>query len=75
MAIVLPLAAQMELVKGRKAKRQERRDEEQFRFPAVQEMWEVSCGPTRTSNSQLPNSNRQGAILEVGNWKLEVGID
>ena len=40
---VLPLPAQMRLIKGRKAKREEPRNEERFRFPAVQEPWEVSC--------------------------------
>jgi hypothetical protein len=33
----------MRLIKGRKAKREEPRDEERFRFPAVEETWEVSC--------------------------------
>ena len=40
---VLPLPAQMRLIKGRKAKREEPQNEERFRFPAVQEPWEVSC--------------------------------
>jgi len=39
----LPLPAQMRLIKGRKSKREEPRNEERFRFPAVQEPWEVSC--------------------------------
>jgi hypothetical protein len=43
MAVVLPLPLQMRLIKGRKAKREEPRNEERFRFPAIQETWEVSC--------------------------------
>jgi len=43
MAVVLPLPPPMRLVKGRKIKRDKRRDEERFQFPAVQEAWEVSC--------------------------------
>jgi hypothetical protein len=34
----------MRLIKGRKAKCEESRDEDKFRFPAAQETWEVSCG-------------------------------
>jgi hypothetical protein len=33
----------MRLIKGRKARREESRNEEKFRFPAVQEISEVSC--------------------------------
>jgi hypothetical protein len=33
----------MRLVKGRKEKREEPMNEERFRFPAVQETWEISC--------------------------------
>ena len=31
----------MELVKGRKPRRTERRDEDMFRYPAHEEIWEV----------------------------------
>ena len=33
----------MRLIKGRRAKREEPRNEERFRSPAVEEAWEVSC--------------------------------
>jgi len=43
MAELLPPPGRMRLIKGRKAEREEPRREEMFRFPAVQEIWEVSC--------------------------------
>jgi hypothetical protein len=42
-AEVLPLPTPMRLVKGHKATREEPRNEEILRFPAVQEPWEISC--------------------------------
>jgi hypothetical protein len=43
MAGILPLPCEMRLIKGRKVKREEPPNEEIFRFPAIQEPWEVSC--------------------------------
>lgn len=33
----------MELIKGRKTRRAKPRDEEKFRFPPTEEIWEVEC--------------------------------
>jgi hypothetical protein len=33
----------MELIKGRKNRRAGARDEEKFRFPSIEEVWETSC--------------------------------
>jgi hypothetical protein len=33
----------MELIKGRKNRRSRVQDEERFRFPAIEEVWETSC--------------------------------
>ncbi|HEY3161721.1 MAG TPA: hypothetical protein VGJ78_22300 [Vicinamibacterales bacterium] len=33
----------MELIKGRKLRRGDTRTEQMFRFPAIEEVWEVSC--------------------------------
>jgi hypothetical protein len=62
----------MRLIKRRQAKREEARTEEMFRFPAVQEIWEVSC-TSREDWKGIPNSqNPVSKTLEVGSWKLEV---
>ena len=33
----------MELIKGRKDRRADARDEVKFRFPSTEEIWETSC--------------------------------
>jgi hypothetical protein len=63
----------MELIKGRKTKGQEARNEEKLRFPAAEETWEVSCGPRKSDKSQLPTSNRREWGFVLGGWELEVG--
>lgn len=52
MADILPLPRQMRLIKGRKVKREEPRNEERFRFPAIQEPWEVSCASDEELEAQ-----------------------
>jgi len=42
-AELLPLPWLMELIKGRKAGRKDTRNEQKFRFPATEEIWEVAC--------------------------------
>ena len=62
----------MRLVKGRKTRREEPRDEKMFRFPADREIWEVSCA-SREDWNVVPNSQDPiSKTLEVGSWKLEV---
>ena len=71
MAELLPPPGQMRLIKGRKAEREEPRREEMFRFPAVQEIWEVSCA-SREDRKVIPNSQDPVfRTLEVGSLKLE----
>jgi hypothetical protein len=61
----------MRLIKGRQIKREEPRDEKMFRFPAVQETWEVSCTAPEDWKV-IPNSQRPiSKTLEVGSWKVE----
>jgi hypothetical protein len=61
----------MRLIKGRKAEREEPDFEEMFRFPAVQEIWEVSCA-SREDRKVIPNSQETVCrTVEVGSWKLE----
>jgi hypothetical protein len=61
----------MRLIKGRKAEREERDFEEMFRFPAVQEIWEVSCA-SREDRKEIPNSQKTVCrTVAVGSWKLE----
>jgi hypothetical protein len=61
----------MRLIKGRKAEREERDFEEMFRFPAVQEIWEVSCA-SREDRKEIPNSQKAVCrTVAVGSWKLE----
>jgi hypothetical protein len=57
-AEVLPLPPQMRLIKGRKARREEPRDEERFQFPAVQEIWEVSCASHDEWEEQGPGKRK-----------------
>jgi hypothetical protein len=48
----------MEFIKGRKGKRDASNDEEKFRFPVVEEIWEVTCGVPEEweARPQLPTS-------------------
>ena len=57
-AEVLPLPASMRLIKGRKARREEPRDEEMFRFPAVQEIWEISCASHEERDERAPRTRQ-----------------
>ena len=34
----------MELIKGRKTRRNDTRNEQMFRSPATEQIWEVACG-------------------------------
>ncbi len=42
----------MELIKGRQTSRVETRNEQKFRFPATEEIWEVSCVEDREWDGQ-----------------------
>jgi hypothetical protein len=57
-AEVLPLPLQMRLIKGRQASPEEPRDEEMIRFPAVQEIWEVSCGLREDRDERVPRARK-----------------
>jgi hypothetical protein len=48
----------MRLIKGRKAKRQEPRNEEKFQFPAVQETWEVFCVSHEDWDERAPRTRK-----------------
>ena len=50
----MPLPPLMRLIKGPKAKREDPRNEERFRFPAVEETWEVVCVSREDSDEQAP---------------------
>ena len=58
MADILPLPSEMRLIKGRKIKHEEPRNEERFRFPAIQEPWEVSCGSDEDWEEQAPANEK-----------------
>jgi hypothetical protein len=58
MADVLPLPALMRLVKGRKAAKEEPRNEEMFRFPVIQETWEVWCGSHDDRGERTPRRTK-----------------
>ena len=45
----------MELIKGRKATRQQQPDEEKLRFPILEQTWEVSCGAREWEESIAGN--------------------
>ena len=64
MAEVLPLPCAMELIKGRKPRRADSRNEQKFRFPAVEEVWEVSCRQHQESDEQ--ESRNKKADLKIG---------
>ena len=53
----------MELIKGRKTSRDETRNEQKFRFPATEEIWEVSCAEDGEWDRQ---QGRKKADLKVG---------
>jgi hypothetical protein len=57
-AEVLPLPPQMRLIKGRKVRREQLRDEERFQFPAIQETWEVSCALHEELEEQGPGKRK-----------------
>ena len=61
MADILPLPHEMRLIKGRKVKREEPPNEERFRFPAVQEPWEVSCASDEDWEEQAPEKGKADA--------------
>jgi hypothetical protein len=42
----------MQLIKGRKTGREETRNEQKFRFPATEEIWEVSCDEGQCDQQQ-----------------------
>ena len=47
LAEVLPLPCTVELIKGRKTARGDMRNEQMFRVPATEELWEVTCSEER----------------------------
>ncbi len=53
----------MELIKGRKTSRDETRHEQKFRFPATEEIWEVSCVEDREWDRQ---QGRKKADPKIG---------
>ena len=54
----------MELIKGRKTAKGATRDEQMFRFPPTEEIWEVSCRQHRESDEQ--ESRNKKADLKIG---------
>ncbi len=58
MAELLPLWPQMELISRRKARREESPNEEKFRFPALDETWEVSCSMQEEWKSQTTRNKK-----------------
>jgi hypothetical protein len=55
----------MRLIKGRRVKREEPRDEERFRFPANQEPWEVSCASDEDLEEQAPAAEGKADLVVV----------
>jgi hypothetical protein len=66
MAELLPLRRAMDLIKGRKAKREEPRDEEMFRFPALDEPWELSCGASEWQERTAGNRKTERPAVARG---------
>ena len=58
----------MELIKGRKSSRVGTRDEEKFRFPPTEEIWEVSCVEHRKGEKQ--GGRNKKADLKVGLYEV-----
>jgi hypothetical protein len=57
----------MELVKGRKTSRDDSRNEQKFRFPAAEEIWEVSCNEHGECE---PQESRKQADLKAGLYEV-----
>ncbi len=54
----------MELIKGRKTSREDTRNEQKFRFPATEEVWEVSC--TQHHQCEEQEGRNKKADLKAG---------
>jgi hypothetical protein len=55
----------MELISGRKAKREEPQNEEKFRFPALDEPWEVSCSVQEEWESQRTRQKKTDRTARI----------
>jgi hypothetical protein len=58
----------MELIKGRKSSRVGTRDEEKFRFPPTEEIWEVSCAQDGEGEERAGRNKK--ADLKVGLYEV-----
>ena len=58
----------MELIKGRKSSRVDARNEEKFRFPPTEEIWEVSCA--RDGEGEEQGGRNKKADLKVGLYEV-----
>jgi hypothetical protein len=58
----------MQLIKGLKASRPDTRNEEKFRFPPTEEIWEVSCAEHR--NGEKQGGRNKKADLKVGLYEV-----
>ena len=57
----------MELIKGRKSSRVGTRDEEKFRFPPTEEIWEISCAQ---DEGEKQGGRNKKADLKVGLYEV-----
>ena len=55
----------MELIKGRKANRGDTRTEQMFRYPATEEVWEVSCTEERDYEEREIQTARKRRDLPI----------
>ena len=58
----------MQLIKGLKSSRPDTRNEEKFRFPPTEEIWEVSCVEHRKGEKQ--GGRNKKADLKVGLYEV-----
>jgi hypothetical protein len=58
----------MELIKGRKSRRVDTRNEEKFRFPPTEEIWEISCAQDGEGEEQ--GGGNKKADLKVGLYEV-----
>lgn len=55
----------MELIKGRKVHRGDTRTEQMFRYPATEEVWEVSCTEEREYEEREIQTARKRRDLPI----------